>query len=205
MKLYILLIIFVITFTLLFIIWCTCSGKGQHFIASIKYKKLKIPISQSLGKSHMNALHSILTNCQIPFFLTEGTALGAIREQRVIPHDTDIDIGIDISYYKKFKTCALPAFKSLGFKTSRDIQKKNNTSVLLTIIKNYLYIDIMFLHKDGHCIDIPCKKMREYLNNKIEVEMYGKKHWSLPITYLEDVYGKNWRIPARLKPKDIKK
>ena len=183
---------------ILFIIWCTCSARGNRLISSIKYKELKMPISQSLAKSHMNTLHSTLANCQIPFFLTEGTALGAIREQRVIPHDTDIDIGIDISYYNTFRECALPEFKKLGFKVAKDINKKNDT--FITIIKNYLYIDIFFMRKDGLCVDIPCEQMKRYYDNRITAMVYDKEYDCLPVEYIQEVYGPDWKTPKRQKP-----
>ena len=179
---------------IIFIVWILCSARGNRLISSIKYKVLKIPISQSLAKSHMNDLHSTLTNCQIPFFLTEGTALGALREQRVIPHDTDIDIGIDVSYYDTFRKCALPKFKKLGFKVAR------HESRFITIIKNYLYIDIMFMDRTGKCIDIPCERMQEYYNKRVLVSMYGKEYDCLPIEYIEEVYGSDWKTPKKSKP-----
>ena len=193
----VILIIFPIVL-IFFIIWILCSARGNRLISSIKYKELKMPISQSLAKSHMNALYSTLTNCQIPFFLTEGTALGAIREQRVIPHDTDIDIGIDISYYNTFRECALPKFKKLGFKVAKDINKKNDT--FITIIKDYLYIDIFFMLDTGTCVDISCEQMKRYYDNRITVMVYDKEYDCLPVEYIQEVYGPDWKTPKRQKP-----
>ena len=70
----------------------------------------------------------------------------------------------------------------------------------MTIIKNYLYIDIMFMHHTGTCIEISCEKMRRYHKNRITVNMYDKEYDSLPIEYIEDVYGPDWKTPKREKP-----
>ena len=60
-------------------------------LCRVRYKWLHLPIRQEVAASHLRVLHDILGRCGIHFWLTEGTALGAIREGRVIPTDTDID------------------------------------------------------------------------------------------------------------------
>ena len=175
-------------------LWCTCSARGNRLVSIIKHVVLKLPISQSVAESHMNHLRATLGACQIPFFLTEGTALGAIREHRIIPHDTDIDIGIDIEYRQKFKACAAPLFRKLGFKSYR------HSDTFLTLIKDYLYIDIMFMGHTGTCVDISCQQMRRYHNNRIKATLYGQEYDCLPVEFIEELYGPDWRTPKREKP-----
>ena len=51
-------------------------------------------IRQDVAAAHLRDIHSVLYRCGIVFWLTEGTALDAVREGCVIPSDTDTDIAI---------------------------------------------------------------------------------------------------------------
>ena len=52
---------------------------------------------QHIFREALEDMKQMLDTNKIPFHLHSGTALGAIREQRFIPHDEDIDIAI---FYK---------------------------------------------------------------------------------------------------------
>jgi len=192
-------IIGVVLISISLLVWCCLFiAQGENFVAAVKYNIFKIHINQKHAKSHLRHVHAVLDKCNIDFFLTEGTALGAIREKRVIPHDNDIDIGVDMKFYNDFRNCALPAFKRNGFKTIRD-KAGEHYPYMISIIKDYLSIDFMFMGRTWDCMNVTCKKMREYLQTKIKVRMYGLEFDCLPIPYLEQVYG-DWKTPKREKP-----
>ena len=46
------------------------------------------------GGGTLRDVDEIFGRCGMDFWLTEGTALGAVRDGRVIPTDTDIDVGV---------------------------------------------------------------------------------------------------------------
>ena len=42
----------------------------------------------------------ICTEHHIPYYMVDGTMLGAVRHQGFIPWDDDMDFGVPIEYYK---------------------------------------------------------------------------------------------------------
>ncbi len=42
---------------------------------------------------HLKEVKNVLDSCSIPFWLEDGTLLGAVRDGRMIPWDRDIDLG----------------------------------------------------------------------------------------------------------------
>ncbi|MDA3901171.1 MAG: hypothetical protein PF637_11720 [Spirochaetes bacterium] len=76
-------------------------GIQLSFEASLKIVKKEVLITKKpknlRNKYTMNAIRDICEvfyNCGVPFFFAAGTALGFIREGKVLEHDADIDVGI---------------------------------------------------------------------------------------------------------------
>lgn len=84
--------------------------------------KKKIPIERTFRnyKYRMGAIENlkvakrILDDMGIPFFLSNGTLLGCVRNKDLIEHDNDIDLGID-SRYAEFKDSIVEEFKKENF------------------------------------------------------------------------------------------
>ena len=126
--------------------------------------------------------------CGLKFWLTEGSALGAIRDGRIIPTDTDIDIGV--LDCKTLEECALPKLRARGFR----VWHRSDQFPYLTLIRGLLYIDVMVFVRGGDCMDIPCDDYEMYMRNMQNVDLYGMRMWSMGEEYLERVYG-DWRTP----------
>lgn len=144
----------------------------------------------------------------LPFILTEGTALGAYRQGDFIPGDSDTDIMIfdggklkivlDELILEGFVVCRVP------------IQLFNSTlGTVVSIMRNREWIDIDVFHREKRCAAMagPCSQL-EPLLQKFETVQLGKSQYYIPSSperYLEYLYGAEWRIPKNEKPKDVKK
>jgi len=164
----------------------------QKNIKSITNKK---PINWSplAARALLDAKNS-LDSHQIPFFLISGTLLGVIREDKLLEHDYDIDIGIDetVSYEK-----ITSAFLSTGL-----FEPEENN------FQNYFF---SFTHLNGTKIDIFIHyKINEKYRHRTSYVAWDNTHFDLkpytflnqeflipkdPEKYLEENYG-NWQTPV---------
>jgi phosphorylcholine metabolism protein LicD len=59
------------------------------------FDKFKIPeTTKNILLEMMNAIHKVLTEHKIKYFVEGGSLLGAVRHRGIIPWDDDIDIGV---------------------------------------------------------------------------------------------------------------
>ena len=156
----------------------------------------------------------VLDNLNVPFFLSSGTCLGYARERDFMEHDYDIDIGIDAKDYTpkiidEMGNRGLYLYRILGsLKTGMELSFYLPFSPTARRAK----IDI-FIHKDGSheqeektCwftysrSEKNTRKKLKYCVKKFglkEIDFLGiKVNVPDPIKdYLEEHYGKDWRIP----------
>ena len=178
---------------LLKILWLTTTACGNAILSSVMRRILRIPMNTFDIRHTLFIVRGVLHYYNIPFWLTEGTALGAIREGKVIKTDTDIDIGITSSNRETLISQALPLFKKMGFKQWK--QKRH----IIGLVHNYIRVDIMIVEKDKYCIDIPCNEMISYLSNLIRAPLYDTYYWCMPLAYIIQIYGEDWKIPQYQK------
>ncbi len=139
----------------------------------------------------------VLDANKIPFFLVFGTLLGAYREQRFIPHDTDVDIGLFRSdrgkviklvhrgvfskFGMQFRTNHFIAFNSFDYKNEN--------------------IDFFFFMKKRTDYDFKCMCFTiepKYFHKGLQpIEFLGTTFSTVQNIeeYLEDRYGLDWRVP----------
>lgn len=68
----------------------------------VRKRKAKSSFSDRLAKQALSDLKKVFDFNRIEFFLISGTLLGCIREQKLLSHDKDIDIGVWDTYsYKR--------------------------------------------------------------------------------------------------------
>lgn len=47
----------------------------------------------------LESVTEVLKDKQIPYYLIGGSAIGAVRDNEIIPWDDDIDLGIERKYF----------------------------------------------------------------------------------------------------------
>jgi hypothetical protein len=57
-------------------------------------RRALLPLDTAALESQLRDVHAAFAAAEIPFWLRDGTALGAWREGGLIPHDDDADLGI---------------------------------------------------------------------------------------------------------------
>jgi hypothetical protein len=138
-------------------------------------------------------LHDILTANNITYWLSEGTALGVIRERRILPWDDDLDFGIFDSERSHIEEL-LPTFTNHGFY----ISDEQGLFFWKFMFKNII-IDIDMTGRGHYChaASSPCDYILPVISNLTYVNLFGR---DLPVpntAYLDKLYTKKWHIPVK--------
>lgn len=148
---------------------------------------------QQAAKVALLNLKEDLDSQQIPFFLISGTLLGCIREQQILAHDKDIDVGVmnDIS----------PASLQSAIKASGRFCIMHGMHEKIVQIKhaNGVHINI-FVHWQEKDKIFHCGRKTSWVNQAFNLMPYSflGTQFQVPENYdqyLTENYG-NWRLPA---------
>ena len=180
------------------------------------HKKRQIKQMRQSGRETLLNLQTILEKTNVRFFFDMGTLLGLIREGALMSHDTDIDIGIlpeneeEIAGLKK-------DLERAGCKLSFSYKVDGIGIVEESYMLNNIKFDINYYYRDDDydlCYLLYRNPDKEYLSkNTRDVVMLTcphinriikKKCYGVPLNvpenpelYLENRYGKNWRVPDK--------
>jgi cytidyltransferase-like protein len=153
----------------------------------------------------------VLDEVGLRFFLAYGTALGAIREGRIIAHDDDLDIGCLAEDFQPLAPLiALELRQRNLFKQWIDHRHTRPWSGGVYAIKfgdhlgNTGDLAVWFpcvykRFQPGHANDQSIVYPHEIFENLTGVDFYGRR-FLIPAEkkrYLELTYGANWRTPLR--------
>ena len=144
----------------------------------------------------------IMDQLNVPFFLRQGTCLGAIRDNALITWDDDMDIGsiygINGITDQKIET-VVTAFRAKGFFAKIE---HSDHYISVTMMKSstridwscYKIIDDAIFHYPG--VRIP---FRVFEKPK-EIDFIGAKFFvpNPPEEYLEFKYGSEWMTPKKV-------
>lgn len=172
--------------------------KNQYLLSQSQPKQVKQTSFQKRFNDKdaiqaLNALKTCLDENNVPFFLISGTLLGFIRENRLLSHDKDIDIGVWNSHsVEQLKTI----IKNSGCFYILPIYSKD---ILVVRHVNGINIDIFihyrtdndYWHAGRKCSwhNTPFELSRRYfLGNEYLIP----HDYEL---YLCENYGENWLIP----------
>ena len=172
-------------------------NKFQNQAPASEYQKI-VPKSTRYSQKHasiaLKDLKKHLGRQGINFFLISGTLLGCIRENQLLGHDKDIDVGVwqhDVCYMDLIRACRTSGVFY--------ILPSSNQELLVVRHVNGITIDI-FIHRQeqdgvwhygGKC------KWHNSPFTLTKRTFLGDEHL-IPSdyqTYLEENYGFDWQIP----------
>ena len=159
------------------------------------------PMETNNALAILGEAKKILDQLGVVFFLRQGTCLGAIRENGLIPWDDDLDLGSVIGLHgfnEEQVDLVILEFKKLGFSTNLEKYKdyldvtmmKSNIRIDWTC---YRIVDDSIIHFPG--VPIPVQLVMQLK----EIEFAGGSYLvpNPPEDYLLAKYGPNWKIPKR--------
>lgn len=155
----------------------------------------------AINRDHCNALlHCLDDACRVAaveFWLTEGTALGAVRERDFIANDSDVDVGMTEEAFARFYAQVVPAMQRAGCRVYKD----NPASRLVTLEFRGEFLDVHAVSATGYCADVPgpCADIWPVTFPLREVQLRDRTYKAPPDAYLERLY-RDWRTPRDEKP-----
>jgi phosphorylcholine metabolism protein LicD len=141
------------------------------------YKNNKVHLMNYL----LQKVVKILNDNKIPYYLDCGTLLGCIREKKLMEKDTDIDVTIHISSWKKLNAIDFNKYDLVRTRTITVYKNMGNMISVRPTFSNF-YCDI-------------------YTNPafpQLDKIVLNGNNYSIPINsdlYLTQLYG-NWRVPS---------
>ena len=164
-------------------------------------------IDPELAKPMLKEAKEVLDRLGIPFWLRQGTCLGAVRNQDFIPWDDDIDLGSVIGLNGVTEAMVAPVFDAFRDRGYFVNVESNDRWIAAGMMKSSLRLDLTFFHiiEDSifhfPYIWIPA---RLFANLK-EIEFMGGKYLvpNPPEEYLIAKYGPNWITPKQDYEKDV--
>ena len=164
-------------------------------------------IDPELAKPILKEAKEVLDRLGIPFWLRQGTCLGAVRNQDFIPWDDDIDLGSVIGLNgvtEAMVAHVFDAFRDRGYFVNVE---SNDRWIAAGMMKSSIRIDLTFFHIiDSSIFHFPFIWIpaRLFANLK-EIEFMGSKYLvpNPPKEYLTAKYGPNWITPKEDYEKDV--
>jgi len=159
------------------------------------------PIDRDNASRALKEVKHILDGFGVSFFLRQGTCLGAIRDNALLPWDDDVDIGSIIGYHgvtEKSLDPIVKAFRDNGFLTRIDSM---SVSPYIPLVKYSTRIDWQcYKPVDDYIIHFPFLKVPlDLLKSLKEISFLGETFLvpNPPEKYLRLKYGEDWKIPKK--------
>lgn len=164
----------------------------------IKYKHtlFGVPLDIEVCHNNLADLHNVFNKHGVPFWLSEGTALGFIRGGEFISHDDDVDIGMWERDHEKLRKLVIPDLSRLGFTCTRV-----GLSTFYTLQRGGEKVDIDIVGPELYCVANldSCRKLLPYLREFNEITIKNRRYKVPGTDYLEYLYGPDWTTPKKSK------
>ena len=147
-----------------------------------------------------------LNSCK--YFFSCGTALGLVRDGKLLDWDTDVDIDILSPDLNQIEKIINFMFKN-NYSFQRVLKRDDNYIQIVFVKKPYHSIDFCFWYKKGNSLvnDVPetnlfIRSHPKSIYKKFKKIKLGKNEFRLPFdtnSYFELLYGSDWRTPKKYK------
>jgi len=159
-------------------------------------------------KSKINSIKNlyeitqILTKYNIKYWIQDGTLLGYYRDNDIINHDKDTDIGLFWDDFKNKKN-AVNEILSKRFKLYK-VKGNYDDSLMISFSKNGEWTDLFFYYHDVsyiyHCALGKKNRLYKFYYNQFSVKEINFKSYTFFAPeneeyFLETKYGSEWNIP----------
>lgn len=148
----------------------------------------------------------ILESLGIPYYVCDGTILGIVRDDRLIPHDNDIDVAVasEVNIEE-----LIAAFSAKGYKVGRKVYHYGKIQQLIFYSSEFVIFDICFwrLREEGYCYhyvpEVPKgrRQAAKYFGSPEFIYFRGRQYPTHPDIreWLREHYGDDWKIPRKIK------
>ena len=159
------------------------------------------PIEVAVAKEMLREAKRILDQLEVIFFLRQGTCLGAVRDNDLIPWDDDLDLGSVIGLNglnEKSIDRVVAAFRGLGYFVKVD---SNEHYINAAMVKSSMRMDwACYRIIDDNIFHYPRVRLPIRLFTELkEIDFIGEKFLvpNPPEEYLGIKYGPSWMTPKR--------
>jgi hypothetical protein len=165
------------------------------------------PLNENVCAENLLLFNEIMTLHGIPFWLSEGTALGVVRDNSFISYDDDVDVSFMYPHREKFVKEVLPVLKSYGFRVGTSFHYGN----FIGLHRKGEKLDVDIVQEGGLCmstrsvhnnLNVDCNDLLPYLKNMQQVEFLGTIFTVPGEDYLEHLYSSTWKTPKKTKFKN---
>ena len=196
----------IVAFSKARVTWHGVSCRPSLYIPKIALKlraiALKIGMNTKDAERALLLLDDALRSAGVPYWLSEGTALGMFRDGSIIPGDDDIDIAVRYEHRDDLLRRGIPALRALGFET---IWIRNEgLFVELHHPALGISVDIDIVSEARRCLTvqgakygsfIPCRGVLQIAETLTTRSALGREFRLPAMPYYERLYGPTWHTP----------
>lgn len=154
---------------------------------------------KNVAKNCLSVFNQVLTVNNVPFMLTWGTLLGAVRDNDFIGNDTDIDVMVFESDLQNMLRL-IPTLYENGVKLCR-----YSEGIIYSFLYEGMILDVdiirssFFPYSLRYYSILECFMPKKYLILGGTIHFCGMDFISMqkPEEFLEYIYGKTWKIPIK--------
>ena len=187
--------------------WLPGRVRPIHFLQNFFIKFLHVwkvrPLDQDVCRDNLFAFDDAMRSLGLTFWLSEGTALGCVRDGAIIPWDDDVDVGMSCHDLKKFTREGVPKLIEEGFTLSLVY----NGGTFFGFLRNGEKLDVDFACegkrcqacRTSHAMCDTCDSVVHYTQTTRPVNFLGRDFLVPGDNYFEYLYGPHWKTPDRKK------